>query len=89
MRSASKCPAFAAFVSSQGFLRERVKLAGAGVLLDLMIPGIRVIPSEPISKCLEIGPIEFFDFALQQLNFGHFISLPCEFLNGKGVLSHI
>jgi hypothetical protein len=84
MLSASKCPGFAAFVSSQSFLREFIKLAGASVLLDLLIPGIRVIPSEPISKCLEIGPIEFFDFTLQQLNFGRFVGLPCESLNDKG-----
>lgn len=76
MRSASKSPSFAAFVGGKGILCDLIELAGAHILLDLNIPGVRVIAAEPVSKCFETGPIQLFDFALQQLNLGHLVSLP-------------
>lgn len=76
MRSVSKGPSFSALMSGQGILCERIELAGSYVLLNLKIPGVRVVAVEPVSKRLETGLIQLFDFALQQLNLGHGMSLP-------------
>lgn len=76
-------------MSGECFLREFIKLAGACVLLNLEIPGVGIIPTEPVSKSLETGPIQFLNFALQQLNFGHSMSLPWECPNGKGADARI
>ena len=66
------------------FLREFIKLTGARVLLNLEIPGVGIKAAEPVSKSFETGPIQLLNFALQQLNFGHSMSLPWECPNGKG-----
>lgn len=75
MRSASKGPSLSALVGGQGILCELIELAGANVLLDLEIPGVGVKAVKPVSKRLETGLIQLFDFPLQQLNLGHLISL--------------
>ena len=76
MRSASKSPSFSALVGGQGIFFEIIELAGAHVLLNLDIPGVRVKAVEPVSKHLKTGFIQLFDFTLQQLNLGHLVSLP-------------
>ena len=63
-------------MSGQGFLRKFIQFASACVALDLEIPGVRIVPAEPVPKCFEAGPIQFLDFAFQQLNFCHLMSLP-------------
>lgn len=74
-RDASNLSGLAALMRGEGFIGEFIKLAGASIPLDLEVPCVRVVVPEPVAEDLQTGPVKLFDLALQQLNFGHALSL--------------
>ncbi|OGR60320.1 MAG: hypothetical protein A2X36_07995 [Elusimicrobia bacterium GWA2_69_24] len=67
----------------KSFLGELIELAGASITLNLEIPSIRIIMSEPVAENLQTSSIKLLDFAFQQLDLGHTPSLAGVFQNGK------
>jgi len=80
---ASKLSSLAALMRGESFLGELVELARSNIPLNLEVPGIRVIMPEPVPESLQAGPVKLLDFALQQLNLGHPLSLARVILDNK------
>lgn len=74
-RDASNLPGLPAPMRGEGFIGELVELARTSIPLDLEVPGVRVVIPEPVAESLQTVAVELLDFALQQLNFGHALSL--------------
>ena len=74
-RDASNFSGLPALMRGEGFIGKPVELTGASISLNLKVPGIRIVMSEPVAEDLQTGPVKLLDFALQQLNLGHAISL--------------
>src|SRR5208282_3604607 len=59
------------FMVGQSGFGKPVQLSGAGVCLDLPVPFVCVIFSEPVAKRKELRAIELLDFAVQFLDLRH------------------
>ena len=82
-RDVSKLSRLAVLMGGKSFLGELVELASASIPLNLEVPGIRVVMLEPIAESLQTSPIKLLNFAFQQLNLGHTLSLAGVFPDGK------
>ena len=70
-RDESKRSSLAGSVIAQRLLRQHIQLAGAGVALNLTIPGLDVELGEPRAKFRHLRFRDVLDFLFQLFDFAH------------------
>src|SRR5437660_12769369 len=70
-RGDSKLGGFSCRMVPQGLLRERIKLAGRDILLELAVPDLPIVRKKPLAECRELLGGKILNLAFKLLDIAH------------------